>query len=97
MCDGMKCATGNHEEINQRGITIFTAKGCSAYKTKVPWILEKAATAGFDVKVIDVYSEDPEDRKRSSHVRFVPHIEYTGRELCRGEFEKLTSGEIGRG
>lgn len=65
MCDGMKCVTGNHEEINQRGIKVLTAKGYSAYKTKVPWILEKAATAGFDVKVIDIYSEDPEDRRRS--------------------------------
>jgi hypothetical protein len=85
LCPGNGC---------ERVITVYSSKGCLPCRQLVPSIVEQGETAGFRVEVIDVYSEDPEDRVRSRHVRWVPHIEYQGRELTVPQYEELIGRKV---
>jgi len=41
------------------------------------------------MEVIDVYNEKPEDKTKSSKVKWVPHIEHQDKEITIPEFETL--------
>ena len=83
MSAGMKCRV--NKPGDEKKFTVYTAESCGACKKQVPQILNLAQLYGFTVELIDVYSEDPEVRKRAQHVRWVPHIEYLGLEITFNE------------
>ena len=93
--NGMKCVTGNQSEENPGEITVFTAKWCGACKRRIPQILKKAQAAGLKVKLIDVDNADLEDGKMLRRVKFVPHIDYMGREIEEEELDLLAKSEGG--
>jgi thiol-disulfide isomerase/thioredoxin len=93
--NGMKCLTGSQSEENPGEITVFTAKWCGACKRRVPQILKKAQTAGLRVRLIDVDNAGLEDGKMLRRVKFVPHIDYMGREVEEEELDLLAKSEGG--
>jgi glutaredoxin len=76
-----------------RVITVFKASGCKPCSVLVPSIVERAERASFTVEVIDVNDEAAQERVRESQVRWVPHLEYLGREITVNDFETLIDRE----
>jgi thiol-disulfide isomerase/thioredoxin len=93
MCVGNNCGIGNQSKLKSGEITVFTAKWCGACKRRVPQILKKAQAAGLKVKLIDVDSVDPQDRKLLRRVEFVPHIDYMGHEIEEEDLDLLAKSK----
>ena len=87
---GDNCSSQGCRQI----ITVYKSNTCLPCRRLVPSIVEQAERAGFIVRVIDVYSLKPEDRLRSRHVKWVPHIEYQGRELTASQLEALIDRKV---
>ena len=83
----MKCVVGNPGD--SRKVTVYTAEWCVHCHEQMPEIKSLAEKAGLRVEEIDVDSDDVEDRRRSRHVRFVPHIDYEGREIDLEDLREL--------
>lgn len=84
-----------NRESETRRLVIYFAKWCGTCAKIVPKLKTGADNAGLHVQLIDI--DNPEDRARCSHVRWVPYIEYNNSEISIREFLQLISTRVDRG
>ena len=74
-------------------ITVFKASGYKPCNVLVTSIVERAWRVCFIVEVIDVNDGAAQERARKSRVRWIPRLEYLGREITVIDFETLIGRE----
>jgi hypothetical protein len=70
-------------------LIIYHTKGCKPCHLAIPIATEYAKAAGLSYRVVDVQSEDPEDQRLSTGIRWVPHFALHGREVGLKELAEL--------
>ena len=79
----------NSDGSSSVDLLVFSSRRCGLCWVIVPMALEYARTAKLSVRVVDVHSDDQEDRRLCGNIRWVPTLIFRGREIKIDELAAL--------